>query len=226
MARGGPSAAASPPTATAGGGRTARGPAEEEPACGAALNGSAAAAPRRARARAVGTVNRRGRYGSPVPTSAPRRIAPATRLRLRADRTRPAGVRQNPCSAGGGPAGIGTWPGDPWAWARRVQAPPGSTTRRRRQPARRTAGTAAASRGVRAGAGDGLPGEETAALQVDRKRRRGPVHAVPSVIRSEVADRGPAARGEVRAPGRILVHLVDCGTNTSASCAARHRSAD
>ncbi len=185
---------------------------------------AAAAAPRLARARAVSTVNRRGRYGSPSPRLHPGGSRPADRCGMRPDRTRPAGVRQMPCSAGCVPASIGIWP---TAGARCVPAPEGTAARRCRLRAPDIAGTGVPRREVRAGAGHRFAGEETAPLQVDRKTRRNSVHAVPSVgCRGRVlADRAPTARGEVRAPGGSS-SSSRCSTNTSASCGARHRSPD
>lgn len=166
---------------------------------------AAAAAPRLARARAVSTVNRRGRYGSPSPRLHP---GGSRRLPVAASgpyRTRPAGVRQMPCSAGRAPASIGIWPR---VRARCVPAPEGTAARRRlRAPC--FAGTGAIRRVVRAGAGHRLAGEEAATLRVDRKTRRDSVHAVPS--------------WQVGAGGSSSSR---CSTNTSASCGARHRSAD
>ena len=141
---------------------------------------AAAAAPRLARARAVSTVNRRGRYGSPSPRLRPGGSRPAARCGIGTNRTRPAGARQMPCSAGRPPASMGIWPS---ARARCVPAPEGTTARRRRPHVPCVAGTGVPSRGVRAGADHRLAGEETAPLQVDRKTRRNPVHAVPSVGR-------------------------------------------
>jgi hypothetical protein len=175
---GGPSAAASPPMPrrrldrSRAGGRALR----TVPARGIA----AAAAPRLARARAVSTVNRRGRYGSPSPRLHPGGSWPAARCGIRANRTRPAGARQIPCSARRPPASIGIWPS---ARARCVPAPEGIAAQRRRLRVPCGAGTGVPSRGVRAGAGHRLAGEETAPLQVNRKTRRNPVHAVPSVGR-------------------------------------------
>lgn len=188
------------------------------PACGIA----AAAAPRLARARAVSTVNRRGRYGSPSPRLHPGGSRPADRCGMRPDRTRPAGIRQMPCSAGCVPASIGIWP---TAGAKCVLAPEGTAARRCRLRAPDIAGTGVPRREVRAGAGHRLAGEETAALQVDRQTRRNPVHAVPYSWPTGLADRAPAARGEVRAPGGSS-SSSRCSTNTSASCGARHRSPD
>jgi hypothetical protein len=183
---------------------------------------AAAAAPRLARARAVSTVNRRGRYGSPSPRLHPGGSRPAARLRPWADRTRPAGVRQEPRSAGCPPASMGVWPS---ARARCVPAPEGTTAHRRRLHVPCVAGTGVPSRGVRAGAGHRLAGEEMAPLQVDRETRRNPVHAVSFSWPVGLADRAPAARGEVRAPGGSS-SSSRCSTNTSASCGARHRSPD
>lgn len=156
--------------------RTVRGLAEEP--CGRCRprGTAAAAAPRLARARTVGAVNRRGRYGSPSPRLHP---GGSRRLPVAASgpyRTRPAGVRQMPCSAGRAPASIGIWPR---VRARCVPAPEGTAARRRlRAPC--FAGTGAIRRVVRAGAGHRLAGEEAATLRVDRKTRRDSVHAVPS----------------------------------------------
>ena len=141
---------------------------------------AAAAAPRLARARAVSTVNRRGRYGSPSPRLHPGGSRPAARCGIGTNRTRPAGARQMPCSAGRPPASMGIWPS---ARARCVPAPEGITAHCRRPHVPCVAGTGVPSRGVRAGAGHRLAGEETAPLQVDSKTRRNPVHAVPSVGR-------------------------------------------
>ena len=175
---GGPSAAASPQIASSpaepfAGWRRAH---RTVPARGIAV----AAAPRLARARAVSTVNRRGRYGSPSPRLHPGGSRPAARCGIGTNRTRPAGARQMPCSAGRPPASMGIWPS---ARARCVPAPEGTTARRRRPHVPCVAGTGVPSRGVRAGAGHRLAGEETAPLQVDSKTRRNPVHAVPSVGR-------------------------------------------
>jgi len=74
----------------------------KEPARGAAINGIAAAAPRQARARAVGTVNRRGRYGSPIPTCAPRRITPAARCGIGRTGRDPLGYARIPAQPAGG----------------------------------------------------------------------------------------------------------------------------
>jgi hypothetical protein len=175
---GGPSAAASPQIASP--------PAEpfagwrNSPAYGA---GSRHRCGRRAAACAgacVSTVNRRGRYGSPSPRLHPGGSRPAARCGIGTNRTRPAGARQMPCSAWRPPASMGIWPS---AGARCVPAPEGTTAHRRRLHVPCVAGTGVPSRGVRAGAGHRLAGEETAPLQVDRKARRNPVHAVPSVGR-------------------------------------------
>jgi len=141
---------------------------------------AAAAAPRLARARAVSTVNRRGRYGSPSPRLRPGGSRPAACCGIEANRTRPAGARQMPCSARRPPASIGIWPS---ARARCVPAPEGIAAHRRRLHVPCVARTGVPSRGVRAGAGHRLAREETAPLQVNRKTRRNPVHAVPSVGR-------------------------------------------
>jgi hypothetical protein len=61
---------------------------------------AAAAAPRLARARAVSTVNRRGRYGSPSPRLHPGGSRPAARCGIGTNRTRPAGARQCPAQPG------------------------------------------------------------------------------------------------------------------------------
>ena len=141
---------------------------------------AATAAPRLARARAVSTVNRRGRYGSPSPRLRPGGSRPAACCGIEANRTRPAGARQMPCSARRPPASIGIWPS---ARARCVPASEGTSAHRCRLHVPCVAGTGVPSRGVRAGAGHRLAREETAPLQVNRKTRRNPVHAVPSVGR-------------------------------------------
>ena len=166
---------------------------------------AAAAAPRLARARAVSTVNRRGRYGSPSPRLRPGGSRPAACCGIEANRTRPAGARQMPCSARRPPASMGIWPS---ARARCVPAPEGTAAHRCRLHLPWAAGTGVPSRGVRAGAGHRLAGEETAPLQVNSKTRRNPVHAVPSVggrgVR--IALRLPAGKSEHRAdPHQVLV---------------------
>jgi hypothetical protein len=167
---------------------------------------AAAAAPRLARARAVSTVNRRGRYGSPSPRSAPRRIAADLPVAASGRTGRdPLGYVQKPCSARRVPASMGVWPS---ARAKCVSAPEGTAARRCRLHVPCVAGTGVPRREVRAGAGHRFTGEETAPLQVDRKTRRNPVHAVPSVgCRGwRIALRVPAGKSEHRAdPHQVLV---------------------
>ena len=84
----------------------------KEPAVRCRPDGIAAAAPRRARARAVSTVNRRGRYGSPSPRLHPggsRRPPVAARAGTDAARwgtpESPAQPAQRRLASGSGPAG-------------------------------------------------------------------------------------------------------------------------
>lgn len=128
------------------------------------------------------------------PTSAPRRAAPAARCGIGPHQRDPLGYVIGPAQ----PAArrLASEPGPENSRARTgcVSAPSGRTRRCLR--ARRATGDGTTDRGVRAGPGQGFPGEETATPQVDREARHNPVHAVPSVI----ATRLPA--GKFRAPSR------------------------
>jgi len=183
---------------------------------------AAAAAPRLARARAVSTVNRRGRYGSPSP------------------RLHPGGSRPAPVAASGrtgrDPLGHVKCPAQPGvrrlAWGSGPVPGPGAYPHRRGPRLVAVDRTCRASQEPVSPAAGYVLALVTGSLERKRHRCKSIARrvAIPFMRFLQLAgrgfaDRAPAARGEVRAPGGSL-SSSRCSTNTSASCGARHRSAD
>jgi hypothetical protein len=205
MARGGPSAAASPQLPLL---------ASEPPRAGGKSPRAVPASRHRCDRAALGTSACRGSGEPPgaLRLTIPTFCTPAGRagrpLRHRAAPARPAGVRHWTCSASARPASIGIWPSNSRARTGCVSAPSGRT--KRCQRARRAAGDSATDRGVRAGPGQGFPGQETATLQVDREARHNPVHAVPSVIATRLPAGSSGQRADLHVHSVALQHKYFC----------------